>query len=222
MHRSLTLCLFLTLGVSLGLTAVLLAPELVPEPEHAQSIEWLNTPRTLSSFDLRTPSDSLGIRALNKRSLEGHWSIVVFGYTRCPDVCPTSLAELAILAERLNPSEVDIEYLFVSVDPQRDSVAVVDQYARYFHSKIRGLTGSSEQLERLTDALRIRVKVDPNSDEYSVAHSSTFSIIGPDANLRGRFRPGFNAEEVTRSFTSFLQQERNRSATRHSGQKVQS
>ncbi len=193
-NRAVVVLLLLSLGVSLGLTLALTSPE----PQAPHTIEWLDDPRNLGSFSLETKTG-----AFDNQSLVGHWTIVLFGFLHCPDICPTSLSQLAELADKLaeQASNKEVAYVFVSVDPERDSVTEVNRYVKHFNPSIRGVTGNVAQLTRFTRDLGIRFKVSPDSDDYAVAHSITFSVIDPEGVLRGRFRPGFDVPDLARNLT---------------------
>ena len=197
MNRSVVVFGFLSLGVTLGITLALVTPE----PLEPQTIEWLDNPRSLGSFSLETREGEF-----DNQSLKGHWSIVLFGFLHCPDICPTSLSQLATLDDSLAEESIDqeVNFVFVSVDPGRDSLVEVSQYVRHFDSSIRGVTGKEEQLTQFANGLGVQFKVSPDSDDYKVAHSITFSIIDPEGVFRGRFRPGFDVPNLVGSLTSKL------------------
>ena len=195
MYRATLLCLLVGLGVALGISSTINAPK-----SHVlQSIEWLENPRSLRDFKLVTETG-----VFDKESLLGRWTIVSFGFLNCPDICPTSLSELAALAASLAAEDLDkeVSFVFVSVDPYRDSAMEINNYVRFFSSSILGATGTEGQLERFSRDLGIQYKVSRDSKNYSVAHSMTFSIIDPAGVFRGRFRPGFDEAMILRSFAA--------------------
>lgn len=183
----------LSLGVGLGVVLAFNAPV----PHERPAIEWLESPRLLSDFELQTDGGEF-----TNRSLEGRWTVVLFGFLHCPDVCPISLSQLAELARNLraSPGSQDVAYIFVSVDPGRDSIAEVSEYARYFDPSIRGVVGSEAQLKTFARDLGIQFKVSADDDDYDVAHSITFSIIDPTGQMLGRFRPGCAMPDLMREF----------------------
>jgi len=197
MNRSATVFLLLSLGVALGIVL----PLVTPETDVQQTIEWLDNPRGLESFSLETEAG-----AFNNQSLMGRWTIVVFGFLHCPDICPTSMLQMATLADRLAEEPIDeqVAFAFVSVDPRRDSVEEISEYAEYFHSSIRGVTGREDQLAQFAGDLGIQFEVSPDEANYMVAHSITFSIIDPEGIFRGRFRPGEDVPNLVRNFVSKL------------------
>lgn len=199
MNKSVAVILLLSLGVGLGLALALVAPE----PSEPQTVEWLDNPRSLGKFSLES---SEGV--FDNHSLVGHWTIVLFGFLHCPDICPTSLSQLSALADGLvaEPIGQEVKFVFVSVDPGRDSVAAVSQYVQHFDPSIRGVTGEEVQLTQFAGDLGIQFKVSSASDDYTVAHSITFSIIDPQGVFRGRFRPGHDVPSLVRSLTPSLKE----------------
>ena len=203
MNKRPRLLAFLCLGTALGIVLACLAPE--PRRQEGfdpQSIEWLATPGSLLTFNLESDQGPF-----NNQSFTGHWTIVMFGFLHCPDICPTSLSQLATVAESISKNSIhkEVKYIFVSVDPDRDSATEVSQYARQFQASILGVTGTTGQLHQLADSLGIEFKVSNNDNNYRVAHSVTFSIIGPQGMLRGRFRPGFDAKDLVRNLIAKIE-----------------
>ncbi|WP_311568030.1 SCO family protein [Photobacterium arenosum] len=194
--------LLLSLSITLGATLAIVALGLkAQQPKTQQAIEWLDNPRSLASFSLESE-----VGEFTNQSLMGHWTIVLFGFLHCPDICPTSLAQLSRLSAALteNPGEHDVSFVFVSVDPGRDSVVELSQYLQYFDASIHGVTGSEPQLTRFANSLGIRFEVSANKEDYSVAHSVKFSIIDPEGVFRGRFSPDFDMPSLVRDFTTKL------------------
>jgi protein SCO1/2 len=194
--------LLLSLGTAMGvLLSIVAINQLQHKTIEQQPIEWLATPRNLVSFSLESETGEL-----NNQSLIGRWTIVSFGFLQCSDVCPTSLMQLSTLADNLAEESIkdDVAFIFVSVDPKRDSVVEISQFVRHFSPSFLGVTGSEEQLTKFAGSLAVQFKVIPDKDNYTVAHSTTFSIIDPEGNFRGRFRPGFNASSLAKNFITKL------------------
>jgi len=197
MNKAVAAFLLLSFGVLIGGVWAFITPK----PNEPQTIEWLQTPRSLANFSLESESGEF-----NKQSLLGRWTIISFGFLTCPDVCPTSLLELSILADSLGgePIKNDIAFIFVSVDPSRDSIDSISQFVKYFDPTFIGITGEKEALIQLAGGLSIQFKVSPNEHKYTVSHSTTFSIIDPKGNFRGRFRPGFDVDSLAINFKKFI------------------
>ena len=202
MNRAVVFSLMLSLAISLALTLVFITANNFKQTTiEQQAIEWLDNPRNLLEFSLKSEAGEF-----NNQSLAGRWTIVLFGFLSCADICPTSLMQLSKLAATLAeiPTQNEMNFVFISLDPERDSLAEVNQFVKYFDSSFLGITGNEEQLTRLTKILGIQFKVSADEDNYTIAHSIKFSIIDPKGVFRGRFSPGFNVPSLVRSFTAKL------------------
>jgi protein SCO1/2 len=157
-------------------------------------------PRAIPAFELRQANG----QSLTPADWRGHWNFVYFGYTTCPDVCPTTLAELksvwAELGKRGMQDKMRID--FVSVDPERDTPDVLGKYVGFFSPDFIAATGTDAQLTRLTRALGIvysRRKNDAGGSE--VEHSNSIAIVDPQGRLVGLFRPPFAARDLADDMT---------------------
>ncbi|WP_260292640.1 SCO family protein [Sedimenticola hydrogenitrophicus] len=114
--------------------------------------------------------------------------LLYFGYTKCPDVCPTSLSIMTQVLNGLDEAELSqVQGLFVSVDPERDTFAVLDEYADYFHEKITGITGSPEAVAQVAaqyGARYYQVELEGSSFGYAVNHSSVIYLVSRQGILR--------------------------------------
>ncbi|HDP90423.1 MAG TPA: SCO family protein [Thioalkalivibrio sp.] len=138
-----------------------------------------------------TLSDHRG-EDFDESTFEDRWSFVFFGYTYCPDICPTTLATISSTLKAIDPGAHPVQGVFVSVDPERDSPERMADYVTYFHPDIIGITGADAEIARLTGPLGIlAVKTpDPNDpDNYLVDHSASILLIDP----RGRLSAVFGA-----------------------------
>jgi len=207
MRKAITVALLSGLGVATGIIAALVAGK----PDSPHSIEWLNTPRSLANFSLQTEAG-----VLNNQSLHGRWTIVLFGFLHCADICPTGLIQMANLADKLaeSPGAAEVAFVFFSVDPGRDNVADISRFVSYFNPSFIGATGSEAQLAGFAASLTIRFNLVRDTQQYSVAHSTAFSIIDPDGNFSGRFRPGFDVISVARDFSHRVKQHGHLASTR--------
>jgi protein SCO1/2 len=125
----------------------------------------------------------------------GKYMLVYFGYTYCPDVCPTTLSAVADALDKLGPKADRIQPLFITVDPKRDTTSVVKQYAAAFGPRFIGLTGSPEQIAAAAKAYRVYYaehRTGPGPDDYSMDHSSVLYLMGPD----GRFIQPVRADQA--------------------------
>ena len=143
------------------------------------------SPMPLKEFSL---VDHTG-QEFTKSRLQGKWSVMFFGFTNCPDICPATLQQLAIVnknLQELGKSAPDI--ILVSVDPERDTPAVLATYVGHFGGDILGVTGSTAELTQLTSSAGIFFEKSelPNGD-YSIDHSSAVIVINKDAAIHASF-----------------------------------
>ena len=108
-------------------------------------------PRDIQPFTL---VDHTG-KNFDNRSLEGHWSFVFFGYTHCPDVCPTTLSVLNSVAHRLEDVKNQVQFVFISIDPERDTPEKLGQFVSYFNGTFIGATGTNDAISALTRQLGV-------------------------------------------------------------------
>ncbi len=134
-------------------------------------------------FQLVRANDGAAVSAADYR---GKVAILYFGYTHCPDECPTTLANLASVLQRLGPEARDIRVLFVSVDPDRDALPVLKSYVEAFAPEIDGLRGTPDQVARLARRYRVTYQVTPASagHPYEVMHSASVFFFDPDGRAR--------------------------------------
>ena len=113
----------------------------------------------------------------------GRWMLVFFGFTNCPDVCPTTLAEVAAVMEGLGDDAARVQPLFISVDPERDTPSMLAEFVPRFDARLVGLTGTPEQIDRTADSFHIyyeKVEQAAAPGGYAIGHSSQLFLFGPD------------------------------------------
>ncbi|MCP4831118.1 MAG: SCO family protein [Gammaproteobacteria bacterium] len=146
------------------------------------AITLLQSPRDLPELQMVNKQGELA----GKETFYGKWSLVFMGFTSCGHICPTKMAEMRMIQDQLN---VPLSVVFVSVDPERDTPAVIKQYVDSFDPNFSGMTGSAETIEVFASALGAPYFVDPDPELYIVDHSSALFLIGPDASLVGTITP---------------------------------
>jgi len=162
-------------------------------PSHATVIP---TPMPLPEFALL---DHAG-NQFDRQSLRGEWSLVFFGFTHCPDICPATLQQLAIargkvLAADGGQSKSFPQIVLISVDPERDTVEIMREYVANFGADIKGVTGDIDELKKLTAALGIFFeKSEDSSEDYNVAHSAVVLLINPKAEFHALFSAPHDVE----------------------------
>lgn len=126
------------------------------------------------------------------------WQLVFFGFTHCPDVCPTTLAYMAKVLDRLGGAVERVAPLFITVDPTRDTPGVMAEYVQAFHPKLVGLTGSEADVAAAAQSFRVyyeRVEEDTAPDGYLMAHSGHIYLITPEGRFKDVFREGEQSAE---------------------------
>ncbi len=126
------------------------------------------------------------------------WTLLFFGYTFCPDICPTTLAQLRQIKSELPKDAVDrLRVVLVSVDPNRDTPQQLKSYLGYFDKQFVGLTAPVETIQKLANAVSIPfIPADTNKPNYTVDHSGNLAILGPDGTQRGFIRAPLNTQKL--------------------------
>jgi protein SCO1/2 len=152
----------------------------------ANGLFLFDTPRALGEFSLVDHH----AEPFTHSALVGHWTLVFFGFTHCPDICPTTMAELAELKAQLADTEArDARVAMVSIDPARDTPQQLAEYVPYFHSEFLGVTG--EFADILSFAQRLNApfrKVSEPEGVYQMEHSANVMLINPRGDYHGFFR----------------------------------
>lgn len=155
----------------------------------AQAATVLPQPRPVPDFSL---TDHNGA-AFGNAQLKNHWSLLFFGFTRCPDICPNTLGLLQAVNAALKteaPSS-GFQVVFVSVDPKFDTTPVLKSYAEYFDPSFVAVSGPEQQLRQLTDSLYVPYSYVPtgNAGDYTVEHSGALVLLNPDGQAVAYFSP---------------------------------
>ena len=151
--------------------------------------------------------DGLG-RTVSDKDFLGKYLLVYFGYTFCPDVCPTALGQLSGVLGSLDAEQLEkVEVIFISVDPKRDFGERLAAYGPAFHPKITGLTGEQEEIDRVAGAFGAKYKIagDPASDDYVIDHTSIIYVMGPDGKFLTQFTHNATPEQMLTKLVSVLQ-----------------
>ncbi|MGD2111844.1 MAG: SCO family protein [Gammaproteobacteria bacterium] len=147
-------------------------------------------------------------RPFDNQALQGHWTFLFFGYTHCPDVCPTTLSVLNGVAQRLAGSGASARFAFVSVDPQRDTPEQLARFVTYFNGDFIGVTGEPgaiEQLTRQLGVLHMEVRDDANPNSYLVDHTASVFLVDPDGRYHAVFTPPLDAGTISADFHNLLE-----------------
>jgi protein SCO1/2 len=158
-------------------------------------------PKPLTAFALTDHQN----RVFDLASLKSKWSFLFFGYTHCPDICPTTLTILARARDNIAKSGVgaeDIQIVFISVDPNRDTASKLKQYVDYFDTTFLGVTGDDAQIGNLAGQLgaAYQVAITPGMENYPVYHSAAVFLVDPQARYHAVFTPPLDAGVISTRF----------------------
>ena len=143
-------------------------------------------------------------KVFDRETLTGQWSFLFFGYTHCPDVCPTTMSVLNSVAQRLQDTSENVRFVMVTVDPERDTPEKLGQFVTYFNGDFLGVTGNQSALEQLTKqlgVLHMKVNDTESASAYLVDHTASVFLIDPDGNFHAVFSPPLSAESMASDFT---------------------
>ena len=160
--------------------------------------------REIASFSLIDHNNAV----FDNSVLKDRWSFIFFGYTHCPDVCPTTLSVLNSVAQKLGDLDEDIRFVFLSVDPERDTPEQLAQFVSYFNGDFIGVTGTPEGIEQITrqlGVLHIRAQPEEGASGYLVDHSASVFLFDPDGRYHAVFSPPLSADAIAGDFRKMLQ-----------------
>jgi protein SCO1 len=192
----LRLCLFRLLILASPLFGSVLVMGEPPAP--AASAVTIGGPFTLSTPDGTTVTDE---------TYRGKWLLVYFGYTFCPNSCPTMLLDIATALKELGPKATKVQPLFITIDPQRDTPQIMQQYTQSFDSRILGLTGSPEQIAAAAHeygAYYVRHSTGPGVNDYVMDHSTYLYIMDPEGNFVRAFHGDTSGDHIADALRELL------------------
>lgn len=138
----------------------------------------------------------------------GQWVLIYFGFTHCPDICPEELEKMGNVVDTIHRNSLvpDLQPVFISIDPDRDSPTEVKKYLSDFHPNLIGLSGDREQIETASRAFRVYYSAGPKDvdDDYIVDHTVIMYLLNPDGEFCEYFGQNKSAGEVASSITSLM------------------
>jgi protein SCO1 len=180
-----------------------------PPPRATTSTVTIGGPFTLSTPDGTTVTD---------QTYRGKWLLVYFGYTFCPNSCPTTLLEVAMALKKLGPDAAQVQPLFITVDPQRDTPKVMRQYIESFDPRIVGLTGTPQQIAAAAQeygAYYLRHPTGPGPDDYVMDHSTYLYVMDPLGKFVRAFDPDTSDDRIADALRTLIAQGRRQGANGH-------
>jgi len=198
--------LFILIAVVAGIIGAWLSNVIVANRHAVPALRTgtvINPPRPLVNFTMQDSRNNV----VNPSALTGHWSLLFFGYTSCPDVCPTTLAQLSAVWKALSdvPAGHKPQFIFISVDSKRDTPEKVAGYVHYFNPEFQGWTGTPEQVQALTKAIGVPVIIQSLPDGgYNIDHSASLFIINPQQQLYAIVSPPYQTADLANDLLSLV------------------
>jgi protein SCO1 len=160
-------------------------------PPEAAVVQVTGDPVIKSEFEL---VDQTG-ETVRGEDLHGKWQLVFFGFTSCPDICPTTLANVTAALEELGPAAGKLQPLLITVDPERDTAPILREYLTAFDPRILGLTGTPEQVGKALHSFRVYASKRPlEGGDYTMDHSAFIYLMDPQGGYAAHFSPQEPAE----------------------------
>lgn len=156
-------------------------------------------------------------RAVTDQNFRGSYLLIFFGYTHCPDICPTALTVIANVINLLGDQAQKVQPLFITLDPERDTPQVLANFVPYFHPRLIGLTGNLDQIKSVTKTYFVRSQkylpselsdttVSEEGNDYLLDHTAASYLLGTDGNGLALFQHGTTATEIAKTIQSFMEQ----------------
>jgi len=144
-------------------------------------------------------------KPVSDTDLKGKWQLLFFGYTHCPDTCPTALNEISLALDRLGKKRDEVEIVFITVDPERDTPQVLKSYVESFDAQISALTGNPDQVAQAARAYRVYYAKHPRPDGgYDMDHSAVIYIMDPQGRFTATFTPDATADAMAERLQKLL------------------
>ena len=182
-----------------GLAAAALLPRLAgtsPAATAALGGVTIGGPFTLVDGQGKTVTD---------RTFRGRFMLIYFGYTHCPDACPTTLNDISLALDKLSPAErARVVPIFITVDPERDTQAIIGDYASAFGKEFVGLTGSKQAIRDAAAEYHVYAEKHPLAHgDYAMDHSSIMYVMGPDGGFAGIINAGTKPADIAQRLKAF-------------------
>lgn len=197
--RFLRTLLYILIGISIGGIVTLYQIKKEQSPSHTPNIVAKNFG---GAFEL---TNHLG-EIVTDKDFSNQYRLIYFGFTYCPAICPTELQKITMALNELGVKGEKIKPIFITVDPERDTVEVMKEYVSLFHPNLVGLTGTPKQIEKAKNAYKVyaaKVK-DDTMQEYTMDHSSFIYFMGPDDTLYYIFKIDDTAEDMVERIKKYL------------------
>ena len=144
-------------------------------------------------------------KPVSDADLKGKWQLLFFGYTHCPDTCPTALNEISLALDQLGKKRDEVEIVFITVDPERDTPEVLKSYVESFDAPIVALTGTPDQVAQAAKVYRVYYAKHPRPDGgYDMDHSAVIYVMDPQGRFTATFTPDATADVISERLQKLL------------------
>lgn len=167
----------------------------------------LTEPKNIAPFKLQDKNQ----QAFTNQNLQNHWTFIFFGFTHCPNICPTTLSMLKQLYQNLQNDHVKQmpQIVFISVDPERDTAARLKEYLQNFNAAFEGATGDKNQIDALAQQFNVayaKVFSDGDHQHYNIDHSGTLMLVNPQGKLFAIFTTPLDAKNIANDYEKIINQ----------------
>ena len=181
-----------------------LSPVLIDKKPELISGKFLSQPLPIKPFSLINQYQE----DFDKEDLKNKWSILFFGYTNCPDVCPTTIYKLSEIQKKLAQEKElndDFQVILITLDPKRDSVSRLKEYLAFFGPSLIGLTGDDSEIRKIASNLSVYFEQIGEEKQYDFNHTASIFLIGPEGTVIASFSPASKSEELTQDILNIIQ-----------------
>ena len=200
--RNIIFILFILFGISGLFTYFQSLPSLLAKKPTLATGKILARPMEIDQFELIDQNNA----AFNNKSLEGGWTVLFFGYTNCPDVCPTTIYKLAEIKNGIKEGlpSTSFNTVLVTLDPDRDSTERLDEYIGYFDENMLGVTGTYENIQSFTSSLSVFYQRINKEEGYDFNHTASIFVFDKDGSLFATMSPANTIGELESDFFTIL------------------
>lgn len=149
--------------------------------------------------------DHTGTNRTNE-DFRGKLMLIYFGFTYCPDICPTDLQNIGLAIDQLGPAGDKIQPLFITVDPERDTAEHLKEYVSLFHPRLIALTGDAAAIGAAADAYKVYYARVYNGNDYTIDHTAFIYLMGADGSYLGFFPPGTSPDRIAETLRKHIAQ----------------
>lgn len=187
-----------------GLTIT--APNFIHKSIDLETGKMLTKPMELTSFNLINHQD----KQFQLKDLENQWSLIFFGYTQCPDVCPSTVFKLNQIYDLLDQDQRISklpQVIFISIDPERDNPETLSEYLAFFNPRFIGITGDQSEIKKITSTMSVyyeKIEQNEDSNSYIMNHTASIFLTNDEGKLVASFRPTATPQELTSDIKRIL------------------